>query len=95
MPRARILLADPNASMLAMTTELLGEEFEVVGAVQTGADTLRCLSETQPDLIVLDVILSDMNGFELGKRLQERVPGTRFLYLSMYEGPAVSGHRKT
>lgn len=88
MARTRILLADPNPSMLAMTTELLGEEFEIVGAAQTGADTLRCLSETQPDLIILDVVLRDMNGFELGTKLQARLPGTRILYLSMYEGAA-------
>ena len=88
MARTRILLADPNASMLAMTTELLGEYFEIVGAVRTSADALRCLPETQPDLILLDVVLDDMNGFELGNQLHKMSPETRILYFTMYEGPA-------
>lgn len=68
MPRIRILLADPNASMVAMLADLLSEEFEIVGAVYTGADTLRCTSEKQPDVIVLDVVLRDMNGLSWGNR---------------------------
>ena len=88
MARTRILLADPNASMLAMTTELLSEEYEIVGAVQTSADTLRCLSETQPDLVLLDVVLDDMNGFELGNQLHKMSPETKILYFTMYEGSA-------
>ena len=72
--------------MLAMTTELLGEYFEIVGAVQTSADTLRCLPELQPDLIVLDVALDDMNGFELGIHIHELSPETKMLYFTMYEG---------
>jgi len=86
LARTRILLADPNASMLAMTTELLNEEFEIVGAVQTSADTLRCLPETQPDLILLDVVLDDMNGFELGNHIHRMSPETKILYFTMYEG---------
>lgn len=88
MSRIRILLADANASMLAMLIELIGEEFEIVGAVHTGAETLRCCSEKHPDLILLDVVLDDMNGFDLGKKLRDRAPGTKVLYLSMYEGTA-------
>jgi DNA-binding NarL/FixJ family response regulator len=87
LARTRILLADPNASMLAMTTELLGEYFEIVGAVQTSADTLRCLPETRPDLILLDVVLDDMNGFELGNQLHRMSPEAKILYFTMYEGP--------
>ena len=89
MSRFRILLADPNASMLAMLTELLGEEFEIVGAARTGADALRHSSERQPDLILLDVVLDDMNGIELGEQLLNRVPKAKIFYLSMHEGPAL------
>jgi len=88
LSRPRILLADPNASMRAMLTELLGDEFDIVGAVQTGAEALRRSSEVCPDLILLDVVLDDMNGFELGNQLQQKVPALKILYLSMYEGPA-------
>ena len=88
MSRIRILLADPNASMLAMTTELLGEECEIVGAVQTGPDLLCCLSETQPDIVLLDVVLGDINGLGLGNEVHTRSPATKILYFTMYEGLA-------
>ena len=83
MARTRILLADPNASVLAMTTELLSEEFEIVGAVQTSADTLRRLPETQPTIILLDVVLDDMNGFGLGNQLHKMSPERKILYFTM------------
>jgi DNA-binding NarL/FixJ family response regulator len=88
LSRLGILLADSNPSMRAMLTELLDEEFEIVGAVHSGAEALRCLSENHPDLILLDVVLDDMNGFELGSQLREASPNAKVLYLSMYEGPA-------
>jgi len=86
--RPRILLADSNESLLATVSELLCEEFEIVAAVTTGKEAIRCTSETSPDLILLDVVLDDMNGFELGNRLQKLAPLAKVLYLSMYDGPA-------
>ena len=88
MSRIRILLADPNASMLAMLTELLSEEFDIIGAVNSGADAVRRSSELQPDLILMDVVFDDRNGFELGHQLRGTVPNAKILYLSMYESPA-------
>ena len=88
MSRIRILLADPNASMLAMLTELLGEEFDIVGAEQTGEGALRCSYEMQPDVILMDVVFDDRNGLELGNQLHKRSPEVKIVYFSMYEGPA-------
>lgn len=88
MSRIRILLADPNASMLAMLTELLGEEFDIIGEVNSGADAVRRSSELRPDLILMDVVFDDRNGFELGHQLLGTVPDAKILYLSMYESQA-------
>jgi DNA-binding NarL/FixJ family response regulator len=86
--RIRILLADPNASMLAMLTELLSEEFDIIGAVNSGADAVRRSSELQPDLILMDVVFDDRNGLELGNQLHKGSPEMKILYFSMYEGLA-------
>ena len=88
MPRVRILLADPNASMLAMVAEMLRDEFDVVGAVHTGADAVRDVCTSTPDLLILSVWLGDMTGFEAAQRLQASGCKTKLLYLSLHEGEA-------
>ena len=88
MARIRVLLADPNASMLTMLKELLGEEFEIVGAVHTGAELSRCVIAERPDVILLDVVLDDVNGLDLGDKIHRSSPETKLLYFTMYEGPA-------
>jgi len=67
---ARILVVDdePNIRDL-LTTSLRFAGFEV-RAVGTGAQTISAVLEEEPDLIILDVMLPDMNGFSVTKRLR-------------------------
>jgi response regulator of citrate/malate metabolism len=48
--------------------------FAVVGVAHTGADALRAVAARQPDLVLLDIYLPDMNGIEVLRRLREEAP---------------------
>jgi len=66
---ARILVVDdlePNVKLLE--AKLMAEYFEVITALR-GADALALAHEEQPDLILLDVMMPEMDGFEVCRRL--------------------------
>jgi CheY-like chemotaxis protein len=46
-------------------------DFEVVGEAEGGADALRLAEELRPDVVLLDVHMPDMDGFEVARRLAE------------------------
>lgn len=70
MSAARILVVDdePNIRDL-LVTSLRFAGFQV-RAVVNGAQTISAVLEEEPDLIILDVMLPDMNGFSVTKRLR-------------------------
>lgn len=73
--RQLILLADDNADMRKYLTRLLGERYRV-HAVSNGEQALAALSELGPDLVLTDVMMPGIGGFEILKRLREN-PSTR------------------
>src|SRR5689334_14567677 len=69
-PRGRILNVDDyEASRYARSQMLVRSGFQVTEA-GTGADALRLAEEQRPDLVLLDVNLPDMDGFEVCRRLR-------------------------
>ena len=65
----RILIVDADSVSIAALGEILEKDHALVFA-KTGADALRRAEEEQPDLILLDVLLPDTNGFDLLLRLR-------------------------
>lgn len=59
--------------------------FEVVGEARTGAEAIQLVSETRPDIVVLDLGLPDIAGREILSRVREQSPGTRVVILSAME----------
>ena len=65
-----VLVADDEASNRELMTELLSlEGFEVI-AVPDGVAAINELNKTQPDLILLDVLMPHMGGLEVCKRIK-------------------------
>lgn len=82
----RVLIADDHAMMRDGLKALLSAdpEFEVIGEVGNGRDTVRRAAELGPDVVVLDISMPDLNGIEAARLLRERCPGVRIVMLSMY-----------
>jgi len=79
---ARILVVDDEASIVdAVATALRYEGFDVEEAV-TGREALSAVGRFEPDLIVLDWMLPDIEGIEVGRRLRERGDRTAILFLT-------------
>ena len=78
----RILVVDVEPSLVdAVATALRYEGYEVDEA-STGRDALATAVAAEPDLIVLDWMLPDIEGIEVGRRLRERGFRTAILFLT-------------
>lgn len=68
----RILVVDDDELVLMALDELLRPEGYEVHSVSSGTQALKRLDETTYDLLVLDIIMPEMDGFDLCKRIRER-----------------------
>lgn len=69
--RYKILLVDDEPTLIKFLGEYLqGQDMEVVSAA-SGAEALRVAFREQPDLVVLDVMMPGMDGWEVVSRLRE------------------------
>lgn len=67
---ASVLIVDDHDGFRAFARALLqAEGFEVVGEAGDGASALRAVEQLGPDLVLLDVQLPDLDGFEVTERL--------------------------
>lgn len=87
--RPRILLADDNASLLAALRRLLDWSYTVVGTVRTGAEALEAVGFLQPDVIVIDVRLPDIDGLEVCRRVTTAALHARVIVLTAADDPLV------
>ncbi|MEX1023150.1 MAG: response regulator transcription factor [Dehalococcoidia bacterium] len=72
--RPVVLIADDDASILKLVRlQLVDEGFRAVTA-STGEEAVQRAIDERPDLVVLDIMLPDISGFEVLNRLRERGP---------------------
>jgi DNA-binding NarL/FixJ family response regulator len=58
---------------------------EVLGEASTGAEMVALAKETEPDIVVLDIRMPEMDGIEAARQISEQVPGTRVVMLTAYD----------
>lgn len=88
MKRPRILLADDDLHMLAITHKLLLADFDVVDMVSNGHLLVEAAFDLRPDVIVTDISMPIMNGIEAVRRIRGFLPGIKFVFLTMHAANA-------
>lgn len=68
---SRVLIVEDEESILLSLEFLLGQEGYAVNTARDGAAALRALQAQPPDLVLLDVMLPLINGFELCRLIRE------------------------
>ena len=69
-PVASVLVVDDTVENLRVLSDLLGEQGYEVRAVTSGRQALQAVEHDPPDLILLDITMPDMDGFEVCRRLR-------------------------
>lgn len=85
--RIRIGLVDDHSLVRDGIKSLLAivDTVEVIGEAENGHEALHLVEQFQPDLLLVDIGLKDMNGLELTRRLKQHSPFLKILILSMYD----------
>jgi len=65
-----VLIVDDDASIRSLLRQELGEAGYLVGEAENGNDALAYVREAHPDLIILDVMMPEMNGFDVAAILK-------------------------
>jgi len=86
-PRARVLVVDDEDSLVdLLATALRFTGYEVTSA-GSGFDALRSVKESLPDLIVLDVNMPDLDGFEVCRRIRRDGIDAPVIFLTARDAP--------
>jgi DNA-binding NarL/FixJ family response regulator len=82
----RILLVDDHALVREGLRALLtsNAETEVIGEASTGREALELARNLDPDVILMDVGMPDLNGFEATRQMKSTAPGARVIALSTH-----------
>jgi DNA-binding NarL/FixJ family response regulator len=80
----KLLLVDDHAIFRQGIGVLLDmeDDMQVVGQASLGEEALRLAAEQQPDVVLLDIAMPDMDGIEICRRLKRSLPDTAVLMLS-------------
>jgi two-component system response regulator DesR len=84
----RVLIADDNASVRDGLREAFASEkdFSLVGAAADGAEALRMIEETRPDLVVLDSDMPRQSGIEVLRTVHATMPEIRVIMFTLNDG---------
>ena len=82
----RALLADDHALMREGLRALLDatSDIEVVGEVRTGREAERQVVLLNPDVVLMDIAMPDLNGIEAARLIHAKSPAVRIMMLSMH-----------
>ena len=88
MPRARrtVLIVDDHAGFRRQVRTVLADEgYDVVGEAPDGETAIRLVADLSPDVVLLDVVLPGLDGFETCERLVAGGVGPVVVLTSTYD----------
>jgi len=90
MNRIRVLIADDHAVVREGLRQLLETQSDitVVGEASDGVEALEQARKLKPDVVLLDIAMPKMSGLEAVRLINDAVPESRIVVLSMYEKEA-------
>jgi len=87
---ATIVLGDDHHVVRQSFRLLLDAEpdFRVLGEAASGLQTLELVEQLRPDVLVVDLMMPELNGIEVARRINKQHPKTIIVILSMHENEA-------
>lgn len=90
MKKISILIVDDHKLIRESWSFILSADphFEVIGEKSTGEDAISFVLENNPDIILMDVNMKPMSGFEATKQIIESSPNSKIIGVSIHNMPA-------
>ncbi|MGD9265561.1 MAG: response regulator transcription factor [Lysobacterales bacterium] len=89
MMRPSIFLADDHSLLLDAFSNLLEQKYDVIGTATDGRQLLQKLRTLEPDVVLMDIAMPHMNGFDAGEKLKQTHPNVKLIFLTMNDDPAM------
>lgn len=70
------LVVDDSSFQRSLVSETIKEWVEVVGTAENGREAVEMFTETEPDMITMDIMMPEMNGIEALSEIKEHSPET-------------------
>ena len=83
--RPRVLLVDDHIPLLESVRRVLAPAFDIAAVARDGHEALELATHVRPDVVVLDVAMPGLNGFQTLDQLRRDCPGTRVVFLTMHQ----------
>lgn len=81
----RVLIVDDHAVVAEGVRHFLAAQgLEVIGTAHDGAEGIKLAAELHPDITLLDIVMSQLNGVDAAREILKNDPEARVLILSMY-----------
>lgn len=85
MNRIRLLLADDHVMFSEGLRSLLRDEFELLGTVTTGKELVESTLSLKPEVILVDISMPVLNGFDAVREIRKRGSETKVIFLTMHD----------
>ncbi|HUL33561.1 MAG TPA: response regulator transcription factor [Candidatus Eisenbacteria bacterium] len=86
-----MLLADDHRMLVDALKGIVEPRCEIVGAVSDGRELLKVAAKLQPDIILLDIAMPQLNGLDAARRLKPAMPRVKLIFMTMNEDPELVG----
>jgi DNA-binding NarL/FixJ family response regulator len=80
--RPRVLVADDHRAMLDTLAQMLSRDFEVVATVMDGLSAVAEAEQLEPDVLVLDIAMPELNGIAAAARLKQRGSTAKVVFVT-------------
>jgi two-component system, NarL family, response regulator len=87
--KPRVVVVDDYPQVLAALGRLLRTYCDVVASVSSGCEAVEAVSRLRPDVLVADLMMPDMDGLEVCRRVKRLMPETAVIIISASDDPAV------
>src|SRR5262245_8566853 len=89
MKKLRVVVAEDSNIFRPTVLSYLRRlpEVTIVGEAKDGEEALKCVDELDPDLLIMDIQMPKLNGWQVLYSLQERQARTKVIIFSTYANP--------
>lgn len=88
--KPRVLLADDHTLVAQAFAKLLEPDFDIVGYVGDGRSLVETAAKLAPDVVILDLCMPLLNGFDAGRQIKEILPHVKIIVLTVTEDAEVA-----
>ena len=89
MKSERVVLADDHTLVLEAFCNLLAPDVDIVGTAADGRELIKIVRKLEPDIVVTDISMPNLNGVDACIKLLKLAPDTKIIFLTVLNDPDV------